>query len=594
MGELIKELRRRNVFKVAVAYLALAWVVIQVTSLAVPALNLPGVLNGVVFYLGLVGFPFAIFFAWAFELTPQGVRRTSDTESADGISRTRGRGLNYLIIGLLAIGLVWFAVDKYSGWNVGLPAGSESREASIAVLPFVDMSEGGDNQYLGDGIAEEILNALVGVGGLKVASRTSAFSFRGDAVKAEDIGAALNVRHVLEGSVRRSGERIRVTAQLVDAQTGFHLFSRQLDRESEDLFAIENEIAQEIVRALKPSLGLQESDSLVKRLTDVPAAQDLRMKGRYAFFGASQTSLDEAVDYIQRALQLDPDFWLARGELAYALVYRAFYSHHVPNLIKAAEQTAITLEHDPDNAPALLVAAALSSIVEHDHAKAKNSYQKLLDHPPADQSILRFNYSNLYLLPRGETEKAIAILSEEEARNPLAGNLKLGLVQAFTASGNYAKAAEKLEQLKAMQPDHWAAYQFGARILIEQRKPEEALRLALQGRDKYGLMINMLLRTITDAYLSLGRGDEARTIVAGAAQSYHEGEGLHACDIAYGYVMLGDYDEAAKWFTRSLEIREPQTIWLMGFLRGEEGFNRSPIFLEMLHRLNLPAPRDAG
>jgi len=594
MAGLIRELRRRNVFKVAVAYLALAWVVIQVTALAVPALNLPKSLNGVVFYLGLIGFPFALLFAWAFELTPDGVRRTGRPEPDEVANGTRGRGLNYVIIGLLAIGLVWFAVDKYVGWNVGLPSGLESREATIAVLPFVDMSESGENQYLGDGIAEEVLNALVGVGGLKVASRTSAFSFRGDAVKAEDIGAALNVRHVLEGSVRRAGDRVRVTAQLIDVETGFHLFSRQLERKSNDLFAIENEIAQEIVRALKPSLGIEDTDSLVQRQTDNPAAHELRMRARYAFFGASQSSLDDAVDYIQQALQLDREFWLARGELAYAYMYRAFYSHHVPNMLKAMEQASITLEHDPDNGPALLVAAALAGIVDHDQVRAGKSYQQLLDQPPADQSILRFNYSNLYLLPRGETEKAIAVLSEEEARNPLAGNLKLGLAQAYTASGNYEKAAEKLEELKAMQPDHWAVYQFGARILLEQHKPEEALSLALRGREKYGLMINMLLRTIADAYLSLGRDDEAHTIVAEAAQSYRDGEGLHASDIAYGYVMLGDYEEAEKWFTRSLEIREPHALWLIGFLRGEEGFNHSPFFLDMLQRLNLPAPGDAG
>ncbi len=142
MAGLIKELRRRNVFKVAVAYLALAWVVIQVTALAVPALNLPRTLNGVVFYIGLIGFPFAIFFAWAFELTPEGVRRTGESDAEAVATGPRGKGLNYLIIGLLGMGLAWFAVDKWVGWNFTSTEDSTSREASIAVLPFVDMSEG--------------------------------------------------------------------------------------------------------------------------------------------------------------------------------------------------------------------------------------------------------------------------------------------------------------------------------------------------------------------------------------------------------------------------------------------------------------------
>jgi len=590
MAGLLKELKRRNVFKVAVAYLALGWVVVQVTSLAVPALNLPAVLNTIVFYLGLIGFPFALFFAWVFELTPEGVRKTTELDTPDA-HRPRGQGLNYLIIGLMAIGLAWFAVDKFIGWNIGLPALSDSRDASIAVLPFVDMSEGGENQYLGDGIAEEILNALVGVSGLKVASRTSAFSFRGDTVKADDIGDALHVRHVLEGSVRKAGDRIRVTAQLIDVETGFHLFSRQLDRKSKDLFAIENEIAQEIVKALKPSLGVAESGTLVKRLTDNPAAQELRMKARYAFFDPSQDALDDAVSYIYQALELDPQFWQARGELAYAHVYRAFYGPHVGDMVSAARQAAITLEHDPHNGPALLVHAAQAAIVDRDQALAGGIYERMLANPPSDRSILVFNYSNLHLLPNGEYDEAIAILLEEEGRNPLAGNLKLGLVQAYFAAGDYLKCAEKLEQLRAMTRDHWAMYTIASNLLLQEGKPQEALQRALQGREHFGLAPSMLIGTIVKAYLQAGQIDGARQFMADTVQSYREGTFLRNVDIAFGFVALGDYEEAEKWINRSLDLREPNLLFYIGFIRVEEGFNRSAIFTRLLEIMNLaPMP----
>jgi len=576
MTGLLKELKRRNGFKVAVACLALGWLVVQVTSLAVPALNLPAVLNTIVFYLGLIGFPFALFFAWAFELTPEGVRKTSERDSPDA-QRPRGHGLNYLIIGV--------------GWDIGRPAASDSRDASIAVLPFVDMSEGGENQYLGDGIAEEILNALVGVGGLKVASRTSAFSFRGGTVKAEDIGDALHVRHVLEGSVRKAGDRIRVTAQLIDVETGFHLFSRQLDRQSADLFAIENEIAQEIVKALKPSLGVAESGTLVKRLTSNTAAQELRMKARYAFFDPSQDALDDAVSYIYQALELDPQFWQARGELAYAHVYRAFYGPHVGDMVSAARQAAITLEHDPHNGPALLVYAAQAAIVDRDQALAGGVYEQLLATPPSDRSILVFNYSNLHLLPNGEYDKAIAILLEEEGRNPLAGNLKLGLVQAYFAAGDYLKCAEKLEQLRAMTRDHWAMYTIASNLLLQEGKPQEALQRALQGREHFGLAPSMLIGTIVKAYLQAGQIDGARQFMADTVQSYREGTFLRNVDIAFGFVALGDYEEAEKWINRSLDLREPNLLFYIGFIRVEEGFNRSAIFTRLLEIMNLaPMP----
>jgi len=588
MAGLIKELRRRNVFKVAVAYLALAWVVIQVTALAVPALNLPRTLNGVVFYIGLIGFPFAIFFAWAFELTPEGVRRTGESDAEAVATGPRGKGLNYLIIGLLGMGLAWFAVDKWVGWNFTSTEDSTSREASIAVLPFVDMSEGGENQYLGDGIAEEVLNALVGVGGLKVASRTSAFSFRGDAVKTEDIGAALKVRHVLEGSVRKAGDRIRVTAQLIDVETGFHLFSRQLDRQSNDLFAIENEIAQEIVRALRPSLGLADSDMLVKRLTAIPAAQELRMKARYAFFNASQTTLDDSVAYLKEALELDPEFWPARGELAYAYLYRAFYGQHVAEMVNSAKQAAVTLEHDPNNAPALLVSAALAGVVDHDQARADRIYQQAWEHPPSDRSILAFNYSSLHLLPRGEFDKAIVTLVEEEARNPLAANLKLSLVQAYFAGGYYEKAADKLEQLSAMTKGIWATYTFRAKLLLKQGKAEEGLERALEARRLFGLAPSFLTGTLTEAYMSAGRVEEAHAFLAEAIQSYENGKFVRNIDIAHGYAVLGDYGEARRWMQRSLDLREPQSLFYAGFLRGEESFNRSDLLRDLLDQMNLP------
>jgi len=590
MARLIKELRRRNVFKVAVAYLALAWVVIQVTALAVPALNLPKSLNAVVFYLGLIGFPFALLFAWAFELSPDGVRRTSRPESGEAASGTRGKRLNYAIIGLLVIGLLWFAVDKYVGWNIGPPAGPDSREASIAVLPFVDMSEAGENQYLGDGIAEEILNALVSVSGLNVASRTSAFSFRDGTVKTEEIGAALNVRHVLEGSVRRAGDRIRVTAQLIDVDTGFHLFSRQLDRESEDLFAIENEIAQEIVRALKPSLGIQDSDSLVERLTDIPAARELRMKARYAFFNASQTTLDESVAYLREALALDPEFWIARGELAYAHVYRAFYGRHVGELVKASKQAAITLEHDPTNGPALLALAALTGFVERDQDKAGQLYEELRKNAPSDSSILAFNYSDLYLLPRGEVERAIAVLLEEESVNPLAANLKLALVHAYFAAGDYERSAKKLEELNAMTKDIWATYTFGSKLLLRRGRADEALTLALEARSRFGLAPSFLTGIITEAYVKAGRGDEARAFLAETIDSYRRGEFHRNIDIALAYVALGDYANARIWIQRSLDLCEPQLLFYAGFLRVEEGFAESDELRDILVQMGLPAP----
>ncbi|MBL4619820.1 MAG: hypothetical protein JKX88_06965, partial [Marinicaulis sp.] len=257
MNKLLTELRRRNIFRVAGVYAVVGWILMQVAGTLENSLNLPDWFDSAITATLLIGFPIAVLLAWAFEMTPEGVKRTETIAEGESVTVKTGRKLDVAILGGLVL------VGVMIGWQMlrPVPAPSNTTDigeqtisaASIAVLPFSDLSPNGDQEYFSDGMAEEILNVLVKVTGLNVASRTSSFGFKGqEALGIPFIAEKLNVRHVLEGSVRKSGETIRITAQLIDAQTDQHLWSETFDRTltTENIFAIQDEIANAIVDRL--------------------------------------------------------------------------------------------------------------------------------------------------------------------------------------------------------------------------------------------------------------------------------------------------------------------------------------------------------
>ncbi|MDH4125257.1 MAG: hypothetical protein OEW64_09900 [Gammaproteobacteria bacterium] len=316
------ELKRRNVIRVAIAYAIVAWVVAQVAEFAFENFGAPDwVLKSVVVVL-LLGLPLAVLFAWAFELTPEGLKREKEVDRSQSIVAQTGRKLDRMIIGVLVIALAWFAWDKFYGGSSIEPAAGTAEPAavaaamqdkSVAVLPFVAMSSGPDDEYFADGLTEEILNSLAQLPELLVTARTSAFSFKGQDVPIQEIAAALGVHHVVEGSVRRSGERLRVTAQLIRAQDGFHLWSENYDSNSIDTISVQENIAEQIAAAL--NVVLDEKKRAVMRdagLRDVEAFT-LYQKGLEIYeraHGDSDTteSLREANALFEQVMARVPDF----------------------------------------------------------------------------------------------------------------------------------------------------------------------------------------------------------------------------------------------------------------------------------------------
>jgi len=261
---LIAELKRRNVFRVGVAYAIVAWLLIEVASVLLPTFDAPDWVMKAFSSLVILGFPLALILAWAFELTPEGIKREADVDRTESITHVTGRKLDFAIIGLLALAVVYFAVDKFVLQPApepteviaeAVPAAEPTMQVkTIAVLPFVNMSGDPEQEFFSDGISEELLNVLAKVKGLRVTSRTSAFAFKGTNASIREIAAELGVEHVLEGSVRMAGERVRITTQLIDVETDSHLWSASYDRELSDIFAVQDEIAAKVGEALKVAL----------------------------------------------------------------------------------------------------------------------------------------------------------------------------------------------------------------------------------------------------------------------------------------------------------------------------------------------------
>ena len=328
---LLGELRRRNVIRMAGLYLVGAWLIVQIAETLLPIFHTPDWVLQVLVVLLTLGFIPALVFSWVYELTPEGLKRDGDGSASESIAPQTAKRMDQLTLAGVVVLLLVIAADRYwpgapapqaaeaatsarpvaGGESMPAADNGEAEPGSIAVLPFVNMSADAENEYFSDGISEELLNVLVKVEGLSVASRTSSFAYKGRELSAAAIGEALQVAHVLEGSVRKAGTRVRITAQLIDAQSDRHLWSETYDRELDDIFAIQDEIAKAIVAALREALGdaVARTPVSVTADTDNVDAYQLYLKARELFFARQQ--LDESVRLYEQVVALDPQF--ARG-----------------------------------------------------------------------------------------------------------------------------------------------------------------------------------------------------------------------------------------------------------------------------------------
>lgn len=441
---LFKELKRRNVVKVAIAYAATAWLLIQLAVTTFPVLNLPDWTVTLVTILMLIGFPLALIFAWAFELTPGGIQLEKNIDRSASTTTLTGRKLDFIIIGVLVVALGVFAFERFFLLPATAPTADSGPQIiateiqqSIAVLPFVNMSSDPEQEYFSDGLSEEILNLLAKTPGLKVIGRTSSFAFKGKNEDLRIVGQTLGVDTVLEGSVRKSGDRVRITAQLIDAMDGTHIWSETYDRTIVDIFAVQDDVAAAIIDALQILVGTNPTRG---RPTESPEAYALFLKAR-VFLDAQQGR--DAIGLLQNATEIDPKFAEANELLAFSYWQQAGTSINMveaQRLCNEAATKALAIN------PSLTFAQALYRLTGGDTPTSSTAIELLEQawrEQPSNSAPLRTLVFELtYRGYLREAHRFARLFVEQDPLSPVA-NYSLG--ESFVSLGQTSEAFQPLQ-----------------------------------------------------------------------------------------------------------------------------------------------------
>jgi len=487
MTGLFQELKRRNVFKVGTAYVVLAWLVAQVTDVFLDPLGAPEWVIKTILLVLIAGFPLILLFAWAYELTPEGLKREKEVDRSQSITQQTGQKLNLAIIFILVVALGYFAVDKFvleperhfenAQVETPDPAADGATEKSIAVLPFVNMSSDPEQEYFSDGISEEILNSLAKVKDLKVAGRTSSFAFKGQNQDLRQIGETLGVEHILEGSVRKSGATVRITAQLIQVDDGFHLWSETYDRELTDVFAIQDEIANAILSQLKAALLDEEQARVVATRAD-SAAYDLYLLARQRMYERTGPTIENAAELLDRAIAIDAEYapaYAQRGIATLLLAERGGAYGDIP-LQQALTQGKLYLDKALELDPELPEAWAGMGLYHISRplgtSEAIDVLRKALAMNP--NLIDASNWLNNSLMALGRPAEARVVVMDMVERDPLYRPGIRNAINAFNYFGEYEQALAYLDRVEPLIPNDATILSSRAAVHLEQGRIAEA------------------------------------------------------------------------------------------------------------------------
>ena len=548
---LIAELQRRKVFKVGAAYLIVAWLAVQAASIAFPTFEAPLWALRVFILVALLGFPIVLVLTWMVDLTPEGVKLDPDVSGSKRVLAGAAL-LVVLVLGWYFHGQPTFRKSDAATSTAMAHAISEK---SIAVLPFVNMSADPDQEYFSDGIAEELLNRLAQFSDLKVAARTSAFQFKGKNLDIGDIGRRLKVRHVLEGSVRKAGARLRITAQLIDSDSGYHLWSETYDRDASDVFKVQDEIAGAIADALEAKLGGRPTATTPVRTAN-PAAYDDYLQGRAFVARRRVENLDKAIAAFDRAIAQDPGYSAAHSGRAYALLLRPLWgaADIAASLMQARGSAEKALKLDPDNAEAYMVRGLVAQF-SNNYTAAGANFDHALSLAPGNVDVL--NMAGDFRLGAGDLAGSEHEKRQAMALDPLAFVHPMNLSDALSAQGHYAGAVVAVEQAIAL-----GAGEFGydrlvfynarlhrfdaARAAVEKGCAPDPTSAAHCAQNRVLLLATQGQRPQAELELdAIARGIRMEALTPG---------GLNASAIALVYLEVGDIAKATQWQRTSVDV----------------------------------------
>ena len=556
------ELKRRNVYKVAVAYAIVGWLLVQITTQVFPFLEIPNWVVRLVITLVAIGFPIALVIAWAFEITPQGIERT---EVADTMPAAAGQKKNawiYVVVIGAAISVALFFLGRYTAQSreSGRPptAAGSLPQKSIAVLPFDNLSEEKGNAYFAEGIQDEILTRLAKVADLKVISRTSTQHFKSAPDNLPQIAKQLGVMHILEGSVQKANDQVRVNVQLINALTDAHLWADTFDRKLTDIFAVETEIAKTIADTLQAKLTGSEKNAISKKPTENPAAHELYLQGRYFWSKRSAANLRKSIDYFNQAIAQDPNYALAYAGLAQAWMVLPAYNGGAPVECKphaeAAARKALSLDETLSDAVAVL--ASIKAEYDFDFPDARSEYERAIQLNPNDATA-RHWFSTDCLATTGDHVSELAEMQRAAELDPLSLVINTNLGNAYLHNNRLDESIAQFGKAIEMDPNfYFAQWSYGLALMLQKKIPE-----AIAQFEKATSITDdpIPLGMLGLGYGVSGRKDDAQKILVRLLESRAQ-RFTPAYSLALVCLGLDDQDQAINWLEESYREHDGTNI----------------------------------
>jgi adenylate cyclase len=551
-----QELRRRHVIKVFIWYAGIAMVLIGLASDMAGPFNLPDGTLRLVIILIIIGFPVAMILAWIFDISPEGFQRTSSLEAEQRVNK-----------------------DLRTAVHDG------SYDGSIAVLPFQDMSPEKDQEYFCDGISEEIINALTQVEELKVIARTSAFAFKGKQMDIREIGNILNVEHVLEGSIRKDRDQLRITAQLIRVEDGFHLWSEAYNRKLQDIFSIQEEISMTIVEKLKVKLGKDNKAVMLKRHTENHEAYQLYLKGFYYWQKMTPEGNQKAQEYYLKALEADPGYALVYSILGSNFMFAGLLGFIPPEVAvqNGREYTNKALAIDNSISVAFSTLGAISLAFDWDLEAAEERFYRSVQLNP-NSAWDRFFYS-FYLRYAHRYDEAIADSSFVLEKDPFNIYICTEIGVTYLMAGRIDEAIERQQLTINIYPEGFLAHLH----LGEAQEVKGQLDLAIESYEKASILSNgspMAETALACAWHKAGRTEEARGKIEKVEQMMKAVYVSSSLLVPY-YLLLKDHDRAYYWLKKACDQRDFSLIVLLNSPNEDHRMPDDPRFNDLLEKTGL-------
>ena len=565
-----KELKRRNVIKAAIAYLVVAWLITQVLSIILPTFEAPTYVLKVALVILLIGFPIWIVFSWVYEFTPDGIKKTVDIEPEKSIMPKTGSRLNKVIILALSIAVVFLVYDKVTQEPVQV---LDTGEKSIAVLAFADMSPNKDHEYFSDGISEELLNLLAKIPDLKVMSRTSSFSYKGKDATATDIGKELNVSHILEGSIRKAGNTIRITAQLINTNDGSHEWSHTYDRELDSIFRVQDDIAKEVSSQLQLTLLDQEKPFEKDRNGD---AYNLYLQALHLMKQNTTEAYKKAEEVIKNSIALDSTFSNSWDLLSTIYINGSFSFSigDVQTSIKLALEAAQNaVKFDPQSADAYITLASVHEKLWNFDESAIN-VEKALEISPNNSVIL----GTAALMTYGDLEKSVRLLKKAIDLDPLVHVNQYNLGFAYLRMNKLEEAEKAFNEFSLYYPGSQILPYMKSKLKMQQGKMEEAIvEIEKETHEFFSLYGKNFI------YYALGK-DESEELFQEFLEKCSDEDPSNVADL---YAFRGDYDSSFDFLYKALEIKDPVLIEALTY-PSFKPMHSDPRWDELINKMELP------